>query len=482
MSTVDERRHAARKSGRTHSPDSSEQAGSMPPPQRPAPFQAPRPRSKFSPFILLAGLLVSGLLLYYVFSRKTHEPVAIPQSEAADLSGSDTLHEMGSIEALLEYPVLSRFNGDIVWKCEDGKLVEQDEIIVRFETKTVEEDIDTREKEVEDRKQAVKDAQAALDMSRERGKQQIRQQEIAVSLAELERGKIFNHPSADEKQDVELTLTAANLEMEAAQLEARANQELAAQGFVSDAALKKKRQDFAEKKVNFAKARLVRDLTLQGASADSKRQADLAVADAKKRLQITTFNSEADATVLNTALVLANIDLANSERNLLKKRQELERASVRSPVRGRVAFVDVFKGNMKNLSPIQVGETRIEGQDLCKICDISKFRIRVNINEADVHRARIGQSATVTMTAFPGRVFKAVLGKLGVMATDKNIGLSGQGGPALISAGEAFVNVVPATLDFVDLTPEELLAIRIEFTADTVIRLSGPSQPSGGAK
>jgi multidrug resistance efflux pump len=147
----------------------------------------------------------------------------------------------------------------------------------------------------------------------------------------------------------------------------------------------------------------------------------------------------------------------------------------------------VWKGGNKSNSPIQVGETRQWGWDLCKVCDVSRMRIRVNINETDVLRVKLGHRATVTLAAFPGRTFNCVVSELGVMAIDKNIALSGQGGPAVRSSGEAFVNVVPAKLDFLDLTEEERKAIRIEFTADVQIHVTEapiaiPDSVAGGAK
>jgi multidrug resistance efflux pump len=477
MSTVDETTHTERKSeGRMRvvsAGDALPPALQRPEPATLAPVLQPAKRLKVLPLGIASGVVAFGILLYFV--TRSASPEKIPLTPAA-FSDSGVLHELGSIEALLEYPVLARVTGTIVWKCDDGILAEQDEPIIRFDTKTVEEDIEAREKDVEDRKQNVKDALDNLNTSRERYKWQIRNQEIALELAELDRKKVLDYPTEDEKLDVELSLKLANLDLESAQLDATSHQELFAKSFVSEAVLKKVQQNLAGKKVNYAKSRLIRDLTLQGNTTDMKRQADLAVADAKKRLQIIKFNSGADATVLAGALEVAQIDLENAERELVKKQQELERATVRAPARGRVAFVDVWKGS-KSLSPIQVGESRQWGWDLCKVCDVSRMRIRININETDVHRVKVGHRATVTLAAFPGRTFKCVVSELGVMAMDKNIALSGQGGPAVKSAGEAFVNVVTAKLDFLDLSEEERQAIRIEFTADVLIHVNETPLP-----
>jgi len=213
-------------------------------------------------------------------------------------------------------------------------------------------------------------------------------------------------------------------------------------------------------------AKSLYDLTIQGTPADIKRVADLALADAEKKYTATQFNCAADLKSAKATLALAKIDLANCERDLRIKYRDFAQATVRAPIQGRVAFVDVYKGSDKGLSPIQVGEKRVAGQDLCKICDTSAFRIVVWINEADISRVRVGQRATVKMAAFPGKAFTAVVEELGAVAVDKNVALSRL---ALKSAGEAFVNVVEAKLDFIGLSDEDRQAMRINYTAEVDI-------------
>jgi multidrug resistance efflux pump len=259
--------------------------------------------------------------------------------------------------------------------------------------------------------------------------------------------------------------------LEQCKIETKSHEELAKLGFVSDAALKAQQYLLAGKAANYGKAKALYDLTILGTTPDVKRVADLAVADAKKRLEAAKFNVTADLTAAQATLELAQIDLDNCARDLAKKRKDFERATVRAPARGRVAFIDVWKGPGKSNSPIQVGETRVAGGDLCIVCDTSAFRIGVWINESDISRVRLKQHAVVKLPAFPGRTFEAVVAELGSVAVDKNTALSSL---ALKSAGEAFVNVVQAKLDFIGLADEDRQAMRINFIADVSIQLDGP--------
>jgi len=379
------------------------------------------------------------------------------------------LHESGTIEALNERIILTRFAGDIVWLADDGQLVEAGEPVVRFETKTAQEDIDSREVDLQDKKDAARRAEADIATTRERYQHVVRQAEIAHEQAVLDRQRIHGAPRDDEKLDAELTLKSDALDLESSEVDLKSYNDLAALGYVSEAKRKEKLVDYATKKTEHLRAKTVYGLTLDGSTADAKRVADLAVADAQKQLNIARFNREADLAVAQAALELAQVDLSNFARDLTRRKQELESGTVRAPVRGHVVFHEVYKGSSKSKSPVQVGESRTAGGDLCTICDTSALRIRVLINESDVKNVAPGQRASVRLSALPGRTFEAVVSELAVIAMDKNVALSSL---ALRRAGEAFVNAVQAKLDFVNLPDKEREEIRVGFTTDVYIESS----------
>jgi len=431
---------------------------------------SPRPLRKHWTKPFLIGVVVAFCALVLVLFLK---PLAGPKTPSVALLPvqrqpfAGILHESGTIEALNERVILSRFEGDIVWIADDGQLVEAGEPIVRFETKTAQEDVDSREVDLQDKRDAVRRAKADITTAQERYQHVIRQAEIAYEQAVLERKRTYGAPRDDEKLDAELSFKSAALDLERSEMDLKSYSELAELGYASEAKRKEKLLDFATKKTEHARSKLVCDLTLMGNTDELKRVADLAVADAQKQLNIARFNREADLSVAQAALDLAEVDLANFERDLIRRKQELEAGTVRAPVHGHVVLNEVYKGSSKSRSPIQVGESRTSGADLCVICDTSALRVRMWINESDVENAALGQRALVRLSALPGRTFEADVSDLAVIATDKNVALSSL---ALRRAGEAFVNVVQAKLDFINLPEKDRDEMRIGFSADVYIQ------------
>jgi HlyD family secretion protein len=418
------------------------------------------------------GLLGVGALAFSLFSigGGGGAPSTAPEFTVQSQPLSMELHEIGAVEAFNETPVVTRFTGDLIWMIPDGSEVKEGDPVVRFETKTVVEDIEQREKDLYLKQEALSRAEQTTKLTEEKYRITLRQQEIELEKAQVDYSLVFNSPRPEERQDVELTLRSAQLDLERSELDMASYDLLARQGFETEARRKEKLLDLVTKKANFVKAKSIRDLTVQGSTPEEKRVAELAVADARKQVNIVRFNRDADLAVCQATTELARVALANFERELARKKQDLDWATTRAPVNGRMVFTEVFKGSTKTRAPIQVGETRMAGSELGMISDTSSLKIKVFVNESNIASVAVGQHARVTIPAFPGRTFEAIVSDLGIVALDKNEALSSL---ALRRSGEAFVNVVEVHLTFVNMPDEDRKQIKVGFTANVYIQTGG---------
>ncbi|GMV79099.1 MAG: hypothetical protein AMXMBFR7_02830 [Planctomycetota bacterium] len=393
-----------------------------------------------------------------------------------------TQHELGEVVARLETPVLSTFSGEVVWKIEEGTNVHAGEPIVRFDATRAKDDLSEREKDLFDKEQNVQQVRRDAEAVAERYALELSRRAAALELAQIARAETYEHPTADERLTADLDLRSAELKHSKVLSDYLSHEDLNRAGFVTEAVLKQKRLAWAREKAELAKAKILHQLTLAGSSRDSKRLADLAVAEAELNLKLGEFERDADVAIAKADLDLAEVELADFKLGLERKRRELEQAEVGAPVGGRVAFVDVWKGS-DTLSPIQVGETRNRGQDLAKMVDTAGLRVRVLASEADVLKLKVGQRAEVRLPAYPQRLYKARVAEIAVVATDKNVALTRL---ALQKSGEAFVNVVSVWLDFDDLTEADRQAMRLGFTAEAEIEWgrveSAPAIPWGAVE
>ena len=166
------------------------------------------------------------------------------------------------------------------------------------------------------------------------------------------------------------------------------------------------------------------DLLVQIETRDVQNQydqVDAQLSAARSKLEVSTAQKKrADELFKNRIITAteheaAQIDFANAQSQLVSARtsldlrkQSLEDATVRAPVAGTVIERTVALGTVITSATGAFGG----GTTLLKMADLSKVRIRALFNETDIGQVRPGQSATVTVDAYPERRFIGTVEKI----------------------------------------------------------------------
>ena len=180
------------------------------------------------------------------------------------------------------------------------------------------------------------------------------------------------------------------------------------------------------------------DETLELLRAGEARDSDVAAArdavdKAKKRLSDTRAalkkliaNSEMPLPGrLDTSLTIARADLALAE-------EALEKTRIRAP----------FDGTVLNVLA-RVGETAAAGpqSSLVVFGDVSKMRVRAEVEERDVAKVRVGQKAVVKADAFPNEEFDGVVTKIAGALGSPRIATRGPRRPNTVDVLEVVIEL-----------------------------------------
>ena len=104
----------------------------------------------------------------------------------------------------------------------------------------------------------------------------------------------------------------------------------------------------------------------------------------------------------------AQAQLANARANLDIARQQRDDATVRAPVEGTVLSQSVTAGQVISSATSSASG----GTSLLTMADLRSIRMRALVAETDVGSLRPGESATVTVDAFPQRPFQGQVEKI----------------------------------------------------------------------
>ncbi|NTW87460.1 MAG: efflux RND transporter periplasmic adaptor subunit, partial [Holophagaceae bacterium] len=106
-----------------------------------------------------------------------------------------------------------------------------------------------------------------------------------------------------------------------------------------------------------------------------------------------------ESAVLSHSSAKANV--AQYEANLKAMRDGLSKATLRAPIAGRITSLKAEKG--ETAIP---GMSNLPGATLMIISDMSQMQAEIKVNESEVVRTKVGQTAQVTVESLPGKVFQ----------------------------------------------------------------------------
>ncbi len=128
--------------------------------------------------------------------------------------------------------------------------------------------------------------------------------------------------------------------------------------------------------------------------------------------------SELDAAVANVKRAEANeasarATVSQARANLRSDETNLDKASLRSPIDGVVLSREVEPG--------QTVAASFQAPVLFKLAeDLRKMELEVDVDEADVSKVAVGQQASFTVDAWPGRTYQAVITRVSYGSQEKD--------------------------------------------------------------
>lgn len=146
----------------------------------------------------------------------------------------------------------------------------------------------------------------------------------------------------------------------------------------------------------------------QGAISDAEFDA------AKSQYEVAKSEVEA----AEQSVIAADYNLKSAEAALKEANDNLQRTTIIAPVDGTVSMLNVEKGERV------VGTTQMAGTELMRIANLTEMEVKVDVNENDIVRIKLGDTADVEIDAYLGRKFKGVVREIANSA--KVTGLSAE--------------------------------------------------------
>ncbi|MEM9895347.1 MAG: efflux RND transporter periplasmic adaptor subunit [Bacteroidota bacterium] len=203
------------------------------------------------------------------------------------------------------------------------------------------------------------------------------------------------------KGDFLLRIRPDNFQSALERAEASLNQQLAN--------LAQSRSAEARSKANFERARQEFDRQKQLFSQKVISEADFQLADANFKI------AEQDYESAKQSVIAAQYIIKSSRATVREAKENLRLTSLTAPMSGIVSKL-----------PVEVGETvlgtsQFQGTEVLRIADLSKMEVKVDVNENDIIRISVGDTAIIDVDSYSFKdiTFKGIVTNIANTANDK---------------------------------------------------------------
>ncbi len=192
---------------------------------------------------------------------------------------------------------------------------------------------------------------------------------------------------------------------------------------IYQSSLERAKANLNQQKANLAdsRARIARaEAQLIRAESEYKRNKDLrdqnVISDADFEISEANFKVAQNDLISAKESEKASVYVVASARATVKEAEEnLRFTTIRAPITGIVSKLDVELGERV------VGTAQMAGTEMLRIADLTKMEARVDVNENDIIRVSLGDTAEIDVDSYShtGKKFKGVVTNIANTANDK---------------------------------------------------------------
>lgn len=148
-------------------------------------------------------------------------------------------------------------------------------------------------------------------------------------------------------------------------------------------------------------------------------------------------------------LRLLEIQRDRAKNAWMHAQQNATKMRIVAPLDGLVALKTTWKNG--SFGEVQEGEDTRPGVPIMEVVDPTAMRVRAKINQADIERMRVGQTATITLDSYPSREFHARLDQLSPIAATSALSAKVRTFLAIFSVAEPDPHLLPDLAAAIDV-------------------------------
>jgi len=125
--------------------------------------------------------------------------------------------------------------------------------------------------------------------------------------------------------------------------------------------------------------------------------------------------AQAEVTAVQQNVAAAQFSVHSAEASLKEASENLIKTSLHSPMDGTISLLNVEKGERV------VGTELMPGTEMLRVANLDRMEVVTEVNENDIVRVKLNDSALIEVDAYPDRKFKGIVTEIANSATTSGL-------------------------------------------------------------
>ncbi len=345
-----------------------------------------------------------------VYAGELYEVVEGSFAVAVPTSGELAARDQINIHNLLES------NAVIIELVDEGSIVSEGDVLVRFNDEAIRETIRQSELNVTEAQNALDTSRSNLIVAEKQRDSDLAAKQLAIDLADLALSAWKEGEDVARRQQLQLAIQTAEKDYARLFKKHESSVMLYEQKFLSKDELDRDEIAVLNSEATLKKAKL--DVVVYE-NYTFKQQKQKKISDFQQAVdELDRANDRHISHVNNLqATVKAKENRLESRINKLEKTNtQLEACIIQAPAKGMVVYATSMGDRRGEGEPLKIGKKLWRNELVMTIPDTSNMIARAKVNEALSGLVSRGQKATVSCDAYPDDVFEGEVLSVGVLA------------------------------------------------------------------
>jgi HlyD family secretion protein len=158
--------------------------------------------------------------------------------------------------------------------------------------------------------------------------------------------------------------------------------------------------------------------TMLRAEMNFQRQKQLFEANVIPEMEYITAKTNFDAETASHKA--SEFTVQSAEAQLRRAEEELRQTVIRAPMSGTISKLNVERGERV------VGSVQMTGTEIMRIARLEQMEVEVRVNESDIVKVTLGDTARIMVDAYPNRTIRGVVTEIANSAVTRGAGTTEQ--------------------------------------------------------